>query len=205
MADLPPPTHDVPERYRVEKIVSARWGKPQSWTLESYLRDGGYEGLKKALTQQPAALIDQVKESNLRGRGGAGFPTGMKWGFIPKDNPKPRYLAVNADGERAAGTFKDRYIMDLDPHLLIEGSAIAAYAIGAHQAYIYIRGMSSSAPMSGSKRLSRRPIPRDCSARSSAAATTRSTSTSIAEPAPTSAARRRPCSSRWRASAAGPA
>jgi NADH-quinone oxidoreductase subunit F len=139
MADLPPPSHELPERYRVEKIVSRRWGTPDSWTLKSYLRDGGYEGLKKALAQPPAALVDQVKKSNLRGRGGAGFPTGAKWGFIPKDNPKPRYLAVNAD-ESEPGTFKDRYILDLDPHLLIEGAAIAAYAIGAHHAYIYVRG-----------------------------------------------------------------
>jgi len=137
--DLAPPTFELPERYRIEKIVSHRWQTPNAWTLKSYEADGGYQGLKKAVTVPPAELIDLVKKSNLRGRGGAGFPTGLKWSFIPKDNPKPRYLCINAD-ESEPGTFKDRYICDLDPHLLIEGTAIAAYAIGAHTAYIYIRG-----------------------------------------------------------------
>jgi NADH-quinone oxidoreductase subunit F len=137
--DLAPPTFELPERYRIEKIVSHRWQTPNAWTLKSYEADGGYQGLKKAVTVPPAELVDLVKKSNLRGRGGAGFPTGLKWSFIPKDNPKPRYLCINAD-ESEPGTFKDRYICDLDPHLLIEGTAIAAYAIGAHTAYIYIRG-----------------------------------------------------------------
>ncbi len=123
----------------VERVVSRRWGKPESWTLASYEKDGGYEALKKALSMQPGQLVDEVKRSNLRGRGGAGFPTGMKWSFIPKDNPKPRYLCVNAD-ESEPGTFKDRYILDNDPHSLVEGAAIAAYAIGAHRAYVYVRG-----------------------------------------------------------------
>ncbi|MHB8420010.1 MAG: NADH-quinone oxidoreductase subunit NuoF [Myxococcales bacterium] len=123
----------------VERVVSRRWGTPESWTLASYERDGGYQALKKALSMQPAQVTDEVKRSNLRGRGGAGFPTGMKWSFIPKDNPKPRYLCVNAD-ESEPGTFKDRYILDNDPHSLIEGLAIAAYAIGAHKAYVYVRG-----------------------------------------------------------------
>ncbi len=137
--DLAPPTFELPERYRIEKIVSGRWQTPNAWTLKSYEADGGYQGLKKAVTVPAAELVDLVKKSNLRGRGGAGFPTGLKWSFIPKDNPKPRYLCINAD-ESEPGTFKDRYICDLDPHLLIEGTAIAAYAIGAHTAYIYIRG-----------------------------------------------------------------
>ncbi|MHB1847343.1 MAG: hypothetical protein ACYCWW_21170, partial [Deltaproteobacteria bacterium] len=123
----------------VDRVVSRRWGKPESWTLASYEKDGGYQGLKKALSMPPGQVTDEVKRSNLRGRGGAGFPTGMKWSFIPKDNPKPRYLCVNAD-ESEPGTFKDRYILDNDPHSLIEGSAIAAYAIGAHKAYVYVRG-----------------------------------------------------------------
>ena len=113
----------------VERIVSRRWGKPESWTLKSYEEDGGYQALRKALAMTPAAVTDEVKRSNLRGRGGAGFPTGLKWTFIPKDNPKPRYLCVNAD-ESEPGTFKDRYILDNDPHALIEGIAISAFAIG---------------------------------------------------------------------------
>jgi NADH-quinone oxidoreductase subunit F len=122
-----------------EKVISKNWGKPDSHTLATYQRNGGYAGLKKALEMQPAAVIDEVKKSNLRGRGGAGFPTGMKWSFVPKDSPKPKYLAINAD-ESEPGTFKDRYIMENDPHMMLEGIAIASYAFGAHQAYIYIRG-----------------------------------------------------------------
>jgi NADH-quinone oxidoreductase subunit F len=101
---------------------------------------GGYQGLSKALREyKPADLIDIVKKSGLRGRGGAGFPTGMKWSFVPKDSGKPVYLCVNAD-ESEPGTFKDRLIIEKDPHQLIEGAVIAAYAIGCHQAFIYIRG-----------------------------------------------------------------
>jgi NADH-quinone oxidoreductase subunit F len=101
---------------------------------------GGYQGLAKALREyQPAEVIDIVKKSGLRGRGGAGFPTGMKWGFVPKDSAKPVYLCVNAD-ESEPGTFKDRLIIEKDPHQLIEGIIISAYALGCHQAFIYIRG-----------------------------------------------------------------
>ena len=112
---------------------------PNSFTLEFYLRHGGYEGLRKALTQTPAQVIDAVKASGLRGRGGAGFPTGMKWQFVPKDSPKPKYICCNAD-ESEPGTFKDHVIMERYPHLLLEGCAIGCYAIGAKVAYIYIRG-----------------------------------------------------------------
>jgi NADH-quinone oxidoreductase subunit F len=122
-----------------EPIISGAWGKPQSWTLDSYRKRGGYEALKKALEMAPAAIIDEVKKSNLRGRGGAGFPTGLKWSFVPKDSPKPKYLAVNAD-ESEPGTFKDRYILELDPHMMLEGIAIASYALGVHTCYVYIRG-----------------------------------------------------------------
>jgi NADH-quinone oxidoreductase subunit F len=122
-----------------EPIISGAWGKPQSWTLEHYRQRGGYEALKKALAMEPAAIIDEVKRSNLRGRGGAGFPTGLKWSFVPKDSPKPKYLAVNAD-ESEPGTFKDRYILELDPHMMLEGIAIASYALGVHTCYVYIRG-----------------------------------------------------------------
>lgn len=107
-------------------------------SIETYLRDGGYEMLSKALRMQPAEITAEVKASGLRGRGGAGFPTGVKWGFIPPTNTKPVYLICNAD-ESEPGTFKDRYIMHQDPHQLIEGMAIACYAVGAKLAYIYIR------------------------------------------------------------------
>jgi NADH-quinone oxidoreductase subunit F len=88
---------------------------------------------------QPAQIIDEVKRSYLRGRGGAGFPTGLKWSFIPKDSPRPKYLAVNAD-ESEPGTFKDRYILENDPHMLLEGIAISSFGLGVHTAYIYVRG-----------------------------------------------------------------
>lgn len=123
----------------MEKIVSKHFGQPEMALLSNYEKDDGYVGLKKAFDLGPAKLIACVKESGLRGRGGAGFPTGVKWGFVPKDSGKPVYLCVNAD-EGEPGTFKDREILRWDPHLLIEGSAIAAHAIGAHDVYVYIRG-----------------------------------------------------------------
>jgi NADH-quinone oxidoreductase subunit F len=120
------------------KILTARWGKPGSASLESYRKDGGYQALAKALAMEPAAIVDEVKRSNLRGRGGAGFATGLKWSFLPKD-VRPRYLTVNAD-ESEPGTFKDRYIIEHDPHQLIEGIAITCWANDIHRAYVYIRG-----------------------------------------------------------------
>src|SRR3712207_2294887 len=87
----------------------------------------------------PADVIEEVKKSALRGRGGAGFPTGLKWSFVPKDSPKPKYLAVNGD-ESEPGTFKDRYILELDPHMMLEGIAIASWALGVHTCYVYLRG-----------------------------------------------------------------
>lgn len=114
-------------------------------SLDAYLAQGGYKALEKALPMTPDAVIDEVKKSNLRGRGGAGFPTGMKWSFMPKNpvdaqnRPKPKYLVCNAD-EGEPGTFKDRLIMTKAPHKLIEGMVIAAHAIGAERGYIYIRG-----------------------------------------------------------------
>ncbi|NOZ86500.1 MAG: NADH-quinone oxidoreductase subunit NuoF [Deltaproteobacteria bacterium] len=122
-----------------EKILTARFEKPDSYRLSSYVEDGGYEALKKALSKTPDEIIDIVKAAGLRGRGGAGFPAGVKWSFVPKESEKPKYLCVNGD-EGEPGTFKDRYIMELDPHAIIEGAAIASYAFGAHVAYIYIRG-----------------------------------------------------------------
>ena len=113
---------------------------PRLRELPVYLQHGGYDAVRKALTgMQPAEIVDMVKASNLRGRGGAGFPTGMKWGFLPKQNDKPVYLCVNAD-ESEPGTFKDREIIEDDPHQLLEGIIISAYATNCHRAYIYIRG-----------------------------------------------------------------
>jgi NADH-quinone oxidoreductase subunit F len=113
---------------------------PDQHKLDSFEKHGGYEAWKKVATSmKPDEVIDEVKRSGLRGRGGAGFPTGMKWGFVPKDSPKPRYLICNAD-ESEPGTCKDRVIMERDPHVVIEGMAIAAYAIGCKLMFIYIRG-----------------------------------------------------------------
>ncbi|MGD9628656.1 MAG: NADH-quinone oxidoreductase subunit NuoF [Pyrinomonadaceae bacterium] len=108
-------------------------------TLKVYRDHGGYASLKKALGMAPGEVIAEVKASALRGRGGAGFPTGMKWSFVPKDSPKPKYVVCNAD-ESEPGTFKDRYLMERDPHALIEGMVIAGWALGANTGYIYTRG-----------------------------------------------------------------
>src|SRR5215475_5905307 len=121
-------------------LISARWGIPDSRKLDVYLQNGGYQALEKALKQMaPEHIIDEVKKSNLRGRGGAGFPTGLKWSFVPKDSPKPKYVICNAD-ESEPGTCKDRPLMEMDPHQLIEGIIIAGRAINAHRGFIYIRG-----------------------------------------------------------------
>jgi NADH-quinone oxidoreductase subunit F len=122
-----------------EPVLTAHVTEPGAHTLEHYLRRGGYRAMQKALALPPDEVIEQVKRSGLRGRGGAGFPTGLKWGFVPKDSPKPRYLCVNAD-ESEPGTFKDHVLMERNPHLLFEGCVIACHAIRAKVAYIYIRG-----------------------------------------------------------------
>jgi NADH-quinone oxidoreductase subunit F len=121
-------------------VISRRWGIKDSHKIEVYLQHDGYKALEKALREMtPETIIDEVKKSNLRGRGGAGFPTGMKWSFVPKDSPKPKYVICNAD-ESEPGTCKDRPLMEMDPHQMIEGIAIAGRAIGAHMGFIYIRG-----------------------------------------------------------------
>ncbi|WP_199239916.1 MULTISPECIES: NADH-quinone oxidoreductase subunit NuoF [Kribbella] len=120
-------------------VLSDNWDQIRSWQLASYQRSGGYEALKTALRMQPADVVTAVKDSGLRGRGGAGFPTGMKWSFIPQDNPKPKYLVVNAD-ESEPGTCKDIPLMLASPHTLVEGVIISAYAIRANTAFIYVRG-----------------------------------------------------------------
>jgi len=120
-------------------VLTANWNAERSWTLESYEQHGGYRALKKALTMAPDDIITAVKDSGLRGRGGAGFPTGMKWSFIPQDNPKPKYLVVNAD-ESEPGTCKDTPLMMASPHTLVEGVIISSFAIRANKAFIYVRG-----------------------------------------------------------------
>jgi NADH-quinone oxidoreductase subunit F len=123
-----------------EPLQLRRVGLENSHTIEVYRKNGGYEALEKVLDgMSPDDVINEVKKSALRGRGGAGFPTGMKWSFVPKDSPKPKYVVCNAD-ESEPGTFKDRYLMERDPHMLIEGMLIAAYALGSKATYIYTRG-----------------------------------------------------------------
>lgn len=120
-------------------VLSAFWDHPESWTMKTYLENGGYEGLKKAFTQKPEDITQQIKDSGLRGRGGAGFPTGMKWGFLPPNDGGPRYLVVNAD-ESEPGTCKDIPLMMAAPQFLIEGVIITSFAIGCNHAFIYLRG-----------------------------------------------------------------
>ncbi|MGW0037354.1 NADH-quinone oxidoreductase subunit NuoF [Gordonia sp. NPDC003376] len=134
-------TEPEPEPAEVP-VLTRHWAEPRSWTLPNYLRHNGYRGLRAALGMAPADVIELVKASGLRGRGGAGFPVGMKWSFIPQsDDPDapPHYLVVNAD-ESEPGTCKDMPLMLADPHSLVEGAIIAAYAIRARQAFIYLRG-----------------------------------------------------------------
>ena len=120
-------------------VLSANWADERSWKITNYERRGGYQALRKALKMTPDEVINEVKDAGLRGRGGAGFPTGMKWSFVPQDNPNPKYLVVNAD-ESEPGTCKDIPLMMANPHSLVEGVIISAYAIRAHHAFIYIRG-----------------------------------------------------------------
>ena len=120
-------------------VMTYRWAEPESWTLATYERTEGYEALRTALAMEPDAIIALVKDAGLRGRGGAGFPTGMKWSFIPQGDGKPHYLVVNAD-EGEPGTCKDAPLMMADPHSLIEGIIIACFAVRCHHAFIYLRG-----------------------------------------------------------------
>jgi NADH-quinone oxidoreductase subunit F len=140
-APVPRTSGSVHERQPGEvPLISRRFGIPNSNKIDVYLQTEGYQALEKALKQMtPEQIIDETKKSNLRGRGGAGFPAGMKWFFVPKDNPKPKYIIANAD-ESEPGTCKDRPLMEMDPHQLIEGMVIAGKAVGSHQGYIYIRG-----------------------------------------------------------------
>src|SRR5579863_10535440 len=136
-----PITGSVKERHPAEvPVISRLWGVKDSHKLSVYVANDGYKGMERALKElTPEQVVDEVKKSNLRGRGGAGFPTGMKWSFVPKDSPKPKYILCNAD-ESEPGTCKDRPLMEMSPHQLIEGLVIAGRAVGAHRGYIYIRG-----------------------------------------------------------------
>ena len=124
---------------KLTPVLSASWDQADSFTIEGYQRNGGYKAVAKALDMDPDAIIQMVKDSGLRGRGGAGFPTGMKWGFIPQGDNKEHYLVVNAD-ESEPGTCKDTPLLLANPHVLVEGVIIASYAIRANHAFIYIRG-----------------------------------------------------------------
>ena len=124
---------------KLTPVLSANWDQKDLFTIEGYRRNGGYSAMKKALAMEPAAIVSLIKESGLRGRGGAGFPTGLKWSFIPQGDGKPHYLVVNAD-ESEPGTCKDMPLLLANPHVLIEGVIIASYAINSNQAFIYVRG-----------------------------------------------------------------
>jgi NADH-quinone oxidoreductase subunit F len=121
------------------KVLTQRWDVEDAHTIEGYLRTGGYSGLRAALDIAPADLITMVKDAGLRGRGGAGFPAGVKWSFVPQDTGKPVFLVVNAD-EGEPGTFKDRELMERDPHQLIEGMIISARALNSPRGFIFLRG-----------------------------------------------------------------
>jgi NADH-quinone oxidoreductase subunit F len=121
------------------KVLTRRFGLPNSASIDTYLATEGYQAFLKAAKMKPEEIIAEVKVSNLRGRGGAGFPAGMKWSFVPRTSPKPKYIVVNGD-ESEPGTCKDRVLMENDPHQLIEGVLIAGLSVDAHSGYIYIRG-----------------------------------------------------------------
>ncbi|OLB97280.1 MAG: hypothetical protein AUH30_10480 [Candidatus Rokubacteria bacterium 13_1_40CM_68_15] len=122
-----------------EKILTRNFDRADAHTLGAYRETGGYTGWEKARTMEPAGITEEVKKANLRGLGGAGFPTGMKWSFVPKNHTGPVYLVINAD-EGEPGTFKDRYLLERDPHALIDGMLIAARAVRCEKAFVYIRG-----------------------------------------------------------------
>src|SRR5215469_3895079 len=121
------------------RILSRRFGMENSASLDTYLATDGFKAFFKAREMTPEQIIQEVKTSALRGRGGAGFPTGLKWSFVPRSSPKPKYLVINAD-ESEPATCKDRLLMEYDPHQLIEGILIAGLTLDAHKGYIYIRG-----------------------------------------------------------------
>jgi NADH-quinone oxidoreductase subunit F len=127
-----------------ERVLTRNVGRREARTVRGYRESGGYEALARALKMQPEEVTEEVKKSGLRGRGGAGFPCGLKWTFVPRSSDKPKYIVCNAD-ESEPGTFKDRLLMEHDPHQLIEGCVIAGWAVGANTTYIYIRGEYTAA------------------------------------------------------------
>jgi NADH-quinone oxidoreductase subunit F len=129
----------VSEAASTPRIITANWGNPEVFGIDGYTAAGGYEALRVALAMTPADLIDVVKASGLRGRGGAGFPTGVKWSFVPQDTGKPTYVVANFD-ESEPGTFNNREIVEREPHRFLEGVAIASYAVQSHLAFVYCRG-----------------------------------------------------------------
>jgi NADH-quinone oxidoreductase subunit F len=181
-----------------DRIFTNLYGT-QDWRLPAAQKRGNWDGTGSILAKGRDWIIEEMKASGLRGRGGAGFPTGMKWSFMPKQaSERPHYLVVNAD-ESEPGTCKDRDIIRHDPHTLIEGCLIAGFAMGAHAGYIYIRGeyYNESRVLEG--RRSRRPTTAGLLGKNAAGRAGTSTSTSIAGQGPISAARRRPSSNRSRA------
>jgi NADH-quinone oxidoreductase subunit F len=132
------PLYNEPSPLEV-KVLTRRFGLPNSASIDTYLANDGYKAFLKAVEMTPEEIIQEVKTSNLRGRGGAGFPTGMKWSFVPRQSPKPKYIICNAD-ESEPGTCKDRVLMEYDPHQLLEGMMIAGLAVDSKKGYIYIRG-----------------------------------------------------------------
>ena len=190
-----------PNPYLREHIVLRNRDFPDIGKLDEYMRLGGYEVARKALTtMEPAAVIDEIKKSGLRGRGGAGFPTGVKWGFIPKDI-YPNYLVCNAD-ESEPGTFNNHEIIDNNPHQLIEGMIIAGFAVGSgDRLYLYSRRVCLR--RAGARARDRRGLRQRLSGhRTYGAASSTSTCTCIAAPARISAAKKRRCSNRWKARSA---
>ena len=182
----------------MKKLLFDGIDEPGLNTLDVYERRGGYESLRRALMIEPDAVLNEISESGLRGRGGAGFRTGQKASFLPRGDME-KYLVCNAD-ESEPGTFKDRELLQKNPHMLIEGIVIASYAVAIHKAYIYIRGeyalqadiVEAAIAEAAGSRAARRADPRT--------PTTRSSSSCTAARAPTSAARRLDCWTRWRAS-----
>ncbi len=139
MSDNGAPGANGQRRIEPVRVLSSRWQDERAFDIDRYLLLDGYASLAPAFDADPADLVQLIKDSGLRGRGGAGFPTGMKWGFLAKGTGKPTYLVVNAD-ESEPGTFKDMELLERDPHALVEGTIVSAYAIGCHQAFIFLRG-----------------------------------------------------------------
>jgi NADH-quinone oxidoreductase subunit F len=132
------PLYNEPSPLEV-RVLTKRFLLPNSASIDTYLATDGYKAFLKAREMTPEKIVDEMKASNLRGRGGAGFPTGMKWSFVPRTSPKPKYIICNAD-ESEPGTCKDRLLMEFDPHQVIEGMMIAGLAVDSHKGYLYIRG-----------------------------------------------------------------